>query len=105
MNNFAQSHAEPSLHAETHSLSVRTCLVVWAGLMLLTGITVGVSFVDFGFLHVFVALVVATVKAALVILWFMHIRYEGAALRTMVFVAFFMLAVCIGFTFFDVAYR
>lgn len=88
-----------------HAVPVRTNLLVWATLMALTAITVGVTSFDFGFLNVVVALTVATTKAGLVILWFMHLRYEGRVIRLMVFTAFVILAIAIGFTFFDVAYR
>ncbi|MBG3878354.1 cytochrome-c oxidase [Desulfovibrio oxamicus] len=88
-----------------HAVPVRTNMLVWAALMLLTAITVGVTSFDFGFLNVVVALSVATTKAGLVILWFMHLRYEGRVIRLMVFTAFVILAIAIGLTFFDVAYR
>ncbi|WP_353118178.1 cytochrome C oxidase subunit IV family protein [Nitratidesulfovibrio sp.] len=90
---------------EHHAVPVRINMLVWAALMLLTATTVGVTAYDFGFLNVVVALTVATTKAGLVILWFMHLRYEGAVIRLMVFTAFVILAIAIGFTFFDVAYR
>ncbi|EGY27156.1 caa(3)-type oxidase, subunit IV family protein [Desulfovibrio sp. A2] len=88
-----------------HAVPLRINLLVWAALMALTAITVGVTSFDFGFLNVVVALTVATTKAGLVILWFMHLRYEGRVIRLMVFTAFVILAIAIGFTFFDVAYR
>ena len=90
---------------EQHVLSFGVNFAVWAALMALTAITVGVAYTDLGFLHVLVALTVATVKAGLVIMFFMHLRYATLAVRAMVFTAFFMLAIAIGFTFFDVAYR
>lgn len=86
-------------------LTVRGCLLVWAGLLLLTAITVGAAEVDVGFLHLLVAIVVASCKAALVVLWFMHLKNEGRALRLMVLTIFVLLAIFIGVTFFDTAYR
>ena len=90
---------------EEQPLSVRGCLLVWAGLLVLTAITVGAAEVDFGFLHVLVAMVVASCKACLVVLWFMHLKNEGRGLRLMVLLVFVLLAIFIGFTFFDTAYR
>ncbi|HBE94670.1 MAG TPA: cytochrome-c oxidase [Desulfovibrio sp.] len=78
---------------------------IWAALMVCTAITVLVARVDLGFLNVVAALGVATAKALLVILFFMHLRYENSLLRWMVFMAFVILAICIGFTFFDLAWR
>ncbi len=94
-------------HDTPHILSEKTCLLVWGGLMLLTAVTVGVAHMqfEFPFLHVLAAMIVATTKAGLVILWFMHMRYEGRTLRLMVFMAFLILAIFIGLIFFDTAYR
>ena len=99
------AHAEGT--QEHHLLTDSTCLWVWLGLCILTAITVGVAQIDLrtGLMHVLVAMIVATAKAALVILWFMHMKYESKAIRLMVFMAFLILAICISFTFFDVAYR
>jgi cytochrome c oxidase subunit 4 len=60
-----------------HVVDVRVLLTVFAALIALTALTVGVSYFDFGPLNLFVALGVATIKAALVALWFMHLRYDG----------------------------
>ena len=95
----------PHEGAHHHILSPRTCLVVWAALMCLTALTLWVATVDFGFLHVLVAMIVATVKAGLVIFWFMHMKYESRTIRIMVYIAFVILGIFLSFTFFDVAYR
>lgn len=79
--------------------------LVWCALLVLTAVTVWAASFDFGFLNVVVALTIATTKAGLVVLYFMHLRYEGWLLRFMVFMAFCILAIAIGLTFFDVAYR
>lgn len=92
-------------HTGPHILPTRTCLMVWGGLMLLTAATVSVAEVDLGFFHVLAAMIIATIKAALVIFWFMHIKYEGAVVRSMLFTAFLILSIFISFIFFDVAYR
>ncbi len=100
-----ETSAEHSGEGGGHALSVRVCMYVWAGLMALTAVTVGVAEVNLGFLHVLVAMIVATAKAALVVVWFMHVKYEGIVVRTMLFVAFLLLAIFLSLTFFDVAYR
>lgn len=78
---------------------------VWAALMVLTCVTVWVSGIDLGFLNVLVAMSVATTKALLVVMFFMHLKYENTTLKLMVLLAFVILAIFIGFTFFDTAYR
>ncbi|MDD4731497.1 MAG: cytochrome C oxidase subunit IV family protein [Desulfovibrio sp.] len=90
---------------EEHVLGFRPLGLVLAALLLLTGVTVWVTGFDFGFLNVLVAMSVASTKAALVVFFFMHLKYEGRALQLMVLTVFIILAIFIGFTFFDVAYR
>lgn len=78
---------------------------IWIALLLLTGVTVAASTYDFGYLNVLVAMTVATVKALLVVFFFMHLKYENRVLALFVLIAFVILAIFIGFTFFDVAFR
>ncbi len=95
------AHVEDAPHALSYGFNLR----IWGFLMLFTAITVAAAQFDFGFLNVVVAMTIATTKAGLVILYFMHLRYEKPLFKIIVFVAFFMLAIAIGFTFFDLAYR
>ena len=78
---------------------------IWLALLVLTGVTVGVAAFDFGYLNVLAAMTVATAKALLVILFFMHLKYEHRVLGAFVALVFVILAIFIGFTFFDVALR
>jgi cytochrome c oxidase subunit IV len=66
--------AETSL---AHVVEVRVLLGVFAALVLLTAITVAVSYFNFGPFNLIVAVGVATIKAALVAFWFMHLRYDS----------------------------
>ena len=78
---------------------------IWLALLLLTGATVGVASFDFGYLNVLAAMTVASTKALLVVLFFMHLKYESRLLGAFVILVFVILAIFIGFTFFDVAWR
>jgi cytochrome c oxidase subunit 4 len=89
----------------THILSYGFLTGVFAVLMVLTATTIIVSRIELGFWNVVVALSVASAKAALVIFFFMHLKYENRTIKTMVLLAFVLLAICIGFTFFDVGPR
>ena len=91
--------------AHHHIMSFRTLFFVWIALLTFTGLTVYVASIDLGFLNVAAALGIASIKALIVITFFMHLKYENTALKLMVFTAFLILAIFIGFTFFDVAYR
>jgi cytochrome c oxidase subunit 4 len=59
-----------------HVLPLRIYGAVWLGLLVLTVITVKVSYYDFGVANLLVAMAVATVKASLVVLFFMHLKYD-----------------------------
>jgi len=84
----------------------RTFVVVWLLLLLLTAVTVAVSRVHLGPLNIWAALGIASVKSALVIFFFMHLKYEKLrAFGIFLLVALLILAIFIGFTFFDVLYR
>jgi cytochrome c oxidase subunit 4 len=60
---------------EQHLLSRQFYYRVFAALLILTAATVGVAFLDLGPMNAVMALVIATVKASLVVLFFMHVRY------------------------------
>jgi len=60
-----------------HVVPVRLLITVFFALITLTVITVAVSLVDVGSWNLWVALAVATAKGALVVLFFMHLRYDS----------------------------
>ncbi|WP_022851264.1 cytochrome C oxidase subunit IV family protein [Limisalsivibrio acetivorans] len=90
---------------EQHILSYKKAFIVLVLLLILTGLTVVMAEVDLGYLNVVVALALATSKSLLVIMYFMHLQYERPYLKGVVFMTFLLLAIFIGFTFFDVSFR
>jgi cytochrome c oxidase subunit 4 len=68
-------------------MSSKFYYTIWIALLCLTVITAAVSFVDLGPFNTVVALVIATVKALLVILFFMHVKYTSEKLTKTVIVA------------------
>jgi len=92
-------------HKDHHIMSVKTATSVLAMLLFLTFVTIAVSKVHLGFMNIIVALALATTKSLFVILFFMHLKYENRMLKGIVFLCFLILAIFIGMTFFDVAYR
>jgi cytochrome c oxidase subunit IV len=95
----------PHDEGSPHVLSYGFLTGIFLALMALTATTIAVAQIDLGFLNVVVALTVASVKASLVIFFFMHLKYENRLIKTMVLTAFVLLAICIGFTFFDIGPR
>ncbi|MDA1313666.1 MAG: cytochrome C oxidase subunit IV family protein [Acidobacteria bacterium] len=63
---------------ETHVLPLKIYLLIFAVLLVMTGVTVQVAYVDLGFMNTVVALGIACFKASLVVLYFMHLRYSSS---------------------------
>jgi cytochrome c oxidase subunit 4 len=70
-----------------HTLSSKMYYGIWIALMILTVVTARIAFVDLGPFNTVVALVIATCKALLVVLFFMHVKYASEKLTKMVIVA------------------
>lgn len=81
-------HKESKHH---HLMSFKTHMNVFGALLVLTVITVGAAQFDFGIFGTFVAMFIATLKAILVVGWFMHLKYDGAMNRVIFSTAFFFL--------------
>jgi cytochrome c oxidase subunit 4 len=80
--------------------------MVWVALMVLTGVTVAVWKTDLGYAaRVAVALLVATVKAALVAAFFMHLWEEKGVARLTLVVSGLFVILLIGLTLMDNATR
>jgi cytochrome c oxidase subunit 4 len=95
---------EPGL--ELHGATRKTYVFVWLGLLLLTGITVSAAGVDLGRLSVLIVLIIASIKSTLVLLYFMHLRYEKGFLFMLIMPGtVFLLVLFIGFVFTDIAFR
>lgn len=79
----------------SHVIPVQVLLAVFFALIVFTGVTVAITWFDLGEWNLLAALGIATVKASLVALYFMHLRYDspfnGLLLVTaLVFVALFL---------------
>ncbi|MFQ5676692.1 MAG: cytochrome C oxidase subunit IV family protein [bacterium] len=88
-----------------HIVPTRVYFFVFAALMILTGTTVWVAFFDLGPLSDVVALGIASTKAMLVILYFMHVRYSSKLTWIFAAAGFFFLIILLAFTMGDVLTR
>ena len=89
-----------------HIMSSKFYYTIWIALLGLTVITAGVAFVDLGPFNVVLALVIATVKALLVVLFFMHVKYTSEKLTKIVIVsAIFWLFLLLALSMADYATR
>ena len=88
-----------------HIAPVKLYVGIFLTLMVLTAITVVVAYVNLGELNKVVALGIASVKATLVILYFMHVKYSSQLTKLVVGAGFFFLIVMLGLTMTDYASR
>src|SRR5260370_40231061 len=85
-------------HVSEHISSVGSSVAIWLALLAGTGITVAAAFIDLGPFNTVVALTIATIKATLVVLFFMHVKYThdkltGLVIASAGFWLFILLAV------------
>ncbi|MGQ9898372.1 MAG: cytochrome C oxidase subunit IV family protein [Acidobacteriota bacterium] len=95
------THPANGHHSAHPTISPATYLIVLVALVAGTVITVWTASIDLGVFNTPVALAIAIGKAALIILYFMHIRYSTWLTRTVVIGSFFFLIVLFGLTFAD----
>jgi len=95
--------AEHGHHDHEHGagLYVKTLLA----LLILTVITVGASYVDFGSGNVVIALFIATIKASIVALFFMHLKDDKAVNGIIATAGFLFLGIFLMFCFIDTGAR
>lgn len=92
-------------HTNTHITSYRTYLKILVALLFLTAITITVTWVNAGQLAVAVAMGIASCKASLVLLYFMHLKFDGLLFRILVGMVFFLIFIVFFITFFDYLFR
>lgn len=84
-----------------HVASVKLYLTIFGALMVLTGVTIGVAFINLGPLNFPVALAIAIVKSTLVILFFMHVKESSRLTKLIIGTGFFFLLVLFTLTLTD----
>ena len=85
-----------------HIVQPRVYITIFLALMLGTALTVFAAFYDFpGPMNAVVALTIASIKATLVVLYFMHVRYSGRLVWLVIVAALLWLAILFAITFSD----
>ena len=85
-----------------HIVPVKVYFAIFLALLVGTALTVLAAFVDFPWrFNTIVALSIATVKATLVVLYFMHVRYSPRLVWVIVASALFWMGILFAFTFSD----
>jgi cytochrome c oxidase subunit IV len=85
-----------------HIVPVRIYITIFLVLLLGTALTVLAAFMDFPWkFNTIIALTIATAKATVVVLYFMHVRYSSRLVWVIVASALFWMAILFAFTFSD----
>lgn len=96
-----------------HTISKKTYFLVFGALLVLTGLTTQAAYFEFGGIgpipasavHLGIALLIATTKAALVIVYFMHVRHATGLTRLFIGAGVFWLFILMLYTFADLITR
>lgn len=88
-------------HYMHHIASVGLYVTIFVALMVLTGLTVAVTYVDLGRFNLLVALAIAVFKASLVVLYFMHVRWSPRLVQVTVVTSIAFLGILGAFAFAD----
>jgi len=87
-------------HSE-HIVSPGVYITIFLALIVGTGLTVWAAFQNFGPFNIVIALGIATIKATLVVLYFMHARYSPRRTQLVIVCAIFWLAIMLTLTLSD----
>jgi cytochrome c oxidase subunit 4 len=93
-----QREMEESQH---HVVSPLIYIIVGSSLLVLTGVTVWASFQEWGNFNAVAALAIAVVKAMIVVLFFMHVKYSSKLTKLTVFCGLFTFLTLVGMTLAD----
>ncbi len=86
--------------------TVRTYIAVWLGLLAFTALTVTMASLNLGRISILAVLAIAAAKSLLVLLFFMHLRYEKRVLiKILIPIALITLTIFISLTYTDVLAR
>lgn len=92
-------------HEHAHHPPISLYYKIFGALMILTVITIAVAFQDLGALNNIVALGIAGLKTTLVVLFFMHVKYESKLTKLFATAGFIWLAILLAFTLQDTETR
>lgn len=68
----------------SHIAPLKVYFLIFVALLSLTALTAQVAFIDLGRLNIYVAMTIAVIKALLVALFFMHLRYSSSLTKLFV---------------------
>ena len=88
-----------------HIVPPKIYVGIFLSLMVLTAATVAAAYVNLGSFNIVIALAIASLKATLVVLYFMHARYSPKRTQLVIIAAVFWLAIMLALTLSDYVTR
>ncbi len=99
------THTHTAHHGKAHHGGPAIYTANLIALLILTGVTVGASYINFGSGNVVIALAIASIKAILVALFFMHLAWDKPVNAIIAVAGFLFLGIFLMFDFIDVGTR
>lgn len=82
----------------SHIVPLKMYFLIFVALLAMTALTIQVAFVNLGHLNIYVAMTIAVIKALLVVLFFMHLRYSSNLTKLFVSAGILWFAILIALT-------
>lgn len=101
MENNKNHHKEDQHHIVSYAANIKVLIV----LLLLTWVTITAAYLNFGNMAVAVALLIANIKAVVVLAYFMHLKFDSKILTIFFIITMAVFTSFIVLTFLDYAYR
>lgn len=94
-----------SEETKAHIVGYPVLFAVWAALLGLTWLTVGLSGTGLGSFVIIAPFLIASIKAFLVVDYFMHLKYESGFFKYILLVVLGTVVVLVWLVYQDIAYR
>lgn len=88
-------------HADPHVVPRKIYYTIFGALMLMTAITVGAAYIDLGPMNTIVAIVIACIKAMIVVLYFMHVKFGTRLVKLTVIAGLYWMGILLTLTLSD----
>jgi cytochrome c oxidase subunit 4 len=85
-------------HDKHHVVPTKIYYAIFATLIVLTAVTVGVAYIDLGRLNTVAALAIACFKAMIVVLYFMHVKYSTRLIKLTVIAGLYWMGIIFALT-------
>ena len=81
-----------------HVVPTTIYYAIFVTLMVLTGVTVAVAYIDLGRLNAVAAIAIACFKALIVVLYFMHVKYSSRLIKLTVIAGLYWMGILMALT-------